>query len=62
MNKFRVGDWVYAEDWCFGQIVYIGDNFAYVEFHTGTGGGCMPFELDELKLAKPPNKIVTYIN
>lgn len=49
---FKVGDWVYASDWCYGQIVEIdGDNLAYVEFDTGTGGGCMSFELSELKLA-----------
>lgn len=61
MAKFKVGDWVYAEDWCFGHITYIEDNIAFVEFHTGTGGGCVPFELDKLKLAKPPKKTVTYI-
>lgn len=59
MEKFKVGDWVYAEDWCYGQIVDIEDNLAHVEYDTGTGGGCMPFELSELELAKPPKKMVT---
>lgn len=62
MKKFNVGDWVYAEDWCFGQITYIENNIAHVEYHTGTGGGCVPFELDDLRLAKPPEKMAMYIS
>lgn len=25
-NKFKIGDYVFAEDWCYGKIVYIDDN------------------------------------
>lgn len=56
-RNFKVGDWVYASDWCYGQIVEIDeDNLAHVEFDTGTGGGCMPFELSELDLAEAPKR------
>jgi hypothetical protein len=60
MEKFKVGDWVYASDWCYGKIIEIDeDNLAHVEYNTGTDGGCMPFELSELELAKPPKKMIT---
>lgn len=52
MNKFRVGDRVYSSDWCYGKIVEIEDNIAYVEFATERGGGCLPFELNELEHEK----------
>lgn len=53
MNKFNVGDWVYAGDWCYGQIVELGDECATVQFDTGSGGGSFSFELDALELAAP---------
>lgn len=56
MEKFKIGDWVNASDWCHGQIVEIEDNLAYVEYDTGTGGGCISFELNELELAEAPKK------
>lgn len=46
---FKVGDYVYASDWCYGVIVRIEDNIADVEFDTAGGGGTLPFELSELK-------------
>lgn len=51
-QSFRVGDLVYASDWCYGEIVEINqdERIAYVEFTTGNGGGCLPFGFDELKL------------
>ena len=58
MEKFKVGDYVHASDWCHGQIVELDDECAYVEFNEGVGGGCLPFSLDELVLAKPPKKTV----
>lgn len=46
---FKVGDKVYASDWCEGIIVDIDGEFAYVEFSMGNGGGCLPFGLNELE-------------
>ena len=44
MNRFCIGDWVYASDWCFGQIVRINkDNTADVEFETCGGTACFGF-------------------
>lgn len=52
MSQFRIGDWVYASDWCFGQIVRINkDNTVDVEFDTCGGGGTACFLLKELTLA-----------
>ena len=52
-DGFEVNDWVYAGDWCYGQIVDI--NFekgeALVEFDTGSGGGSLWFEFGELTRA-----------
>ena len=55
MQKFEIGDWVYAGDWCYGQIAELKDDYAYVEFDTGSGGGCLPFELGELQRAPEPD-------
>lgn len=46
---FKVGDMVYASDWCYGEIIRIEDNIADVEFETAGGGGTASFELSELK-------------
>ena len=46
---FKVGDKVYASDWCEGMIIEIVNDFASVEFSTDNGGGCLQFELDELE-------------
>lgn len=51
---FKVGDWVYADDWCYGQIVSISGPFAVVEFTTDNGGGTMNFYISELTHAEPP--------
>lgn len=50
MRDFKVGDWVCASDWCYGEIIEIDqDNkIAYVSFATWGGGGCLSFGLDEL--------------
>jgi hypothetical protein len=45
---FKIGDKVYAGDWCEGTIIYIKDNVADVDFETAGGGGCLPFSLNEL--------------
>ena len=49
-ETFEVGDWVYAGDWCYGQIVDIDfeKGEALVEFDTGSGGGSLWFEFGEL--------------
>ena len=51
-TDFQVGDWVYAEDWCYGQIVDIDGDFISVEFDTGSGGGTCTFELGDVVLAE----------
>lgn len=62
MAEFEVGDWVYAGDWCYGQIAGLTDpDIAYVEFNTGTGGGCMAFDRDELHPAEPPVNMRNYM-
>lgn len=50
-NKiFEVGDWVYAGDWCYGQIIGLDfeNREALVEFDTGSGGGSFWFEFGEM--------------
>lgn len=59
MRKFNVGDWVYADDWCYGQIVDIFGDTAYILFETGTGGGCVSFKLGDLSPAAAPKEPVT---
>lgn len=51
MQIFTVGDYVYASDWCFGEIVELTDDGAYVEFETEFGGGTTFFGFDEMVLA-----------
>lgn len=51
-HDFQVGDYVYASDWCYGQIVEIDGDFIYVEFDTGSGGGTVPFEAHEVRLCE----------
>ena len=48
---FEIGDYVYASDWCYGRIVDLDDEGAFVEFETTGGGGTCWFYLDELKKA-----------
>ena len=54
MSEFKIGDWVYAHDWCYGQIVELTDTEARLEFSTETGGGSFTFELSDLKRAPAP--------
>lgn len=44
----KVGDKVYAEDWCEGIIDEIDGDTAIVEFDTSCGGGRLSFLLKEL--------------
>ena len=48
MTDFKIGDMVFAEGWCYGEIIDICDNEAMVEFDTGFGGGTWTFDLSEL--------------
>lgn len=50
--KFQIGDWVYAKDWCYGQIVCIDGDLISVEFDTGNGGGTCTFDIDDVVLAE----------
>lgn len=48
----KVGDKVYAGDWCEGIIDEIDGDTAVVEFTTFCGGGRLSFSLEELQLIK----------
>lgn len=54
MSEFKVGDWVYAHDWCYGQITDLTDDEATVEFETERGGGSFPFDITDLRKAPEP--------
>ena len=49
MNNFKIGDWVYGDDWCYGQIMDIDNRGALVEYETAGGGGSVWFNFDELE-------------
>jgi hypothetical protein len=55
MYDFKLGDHVYASDWCYGQVVDIDGDFVMVEFDTGSGGGMCTFEAHEVRLAEDKN-------
>ena len=61
MERFNVGDWVYASDWCYGCITKIEDGFAVVEFDTYSGGGNCKFMLEDLKKAESPKKEMSIV-
>jgi hypothetical protein len=48
-----VGDYVYASDWCYGQIVEIFEDCVRVEYETFNGGGNMLFTYDEIRFPAP---------
>lgn len=54
MGEFNIGDWVYASDWCYGQIVDIDNKGARVEYETPGGGGNFWFDFNELTKAPSP--------
>ena len=56
MTKFEVGDWVFASDWCYGQILKIVDDIAVVEYDTSRGGGNCSFMIRDLEKANAPEK------
>lgn len=49
--NFKVGDYVYASDWCLGEIVKMNRRGVWVEFDIGRGGGTCRFGYDEIRLA-----------
>lgn len=58
MSKFNIGDWVYASDWCYGQIMDIDEKGgeACVSYVTERGGGSFYFDISELTAAEPPKE------
>lgn len=58
--KFKIGDYVYAEDWCYGKIVYIDDKYAEVDFNTMRGGASLTFALEDLRHAESPKRKLNY--
>ena len=57
MSDFKVGDWVYGSDWCYGQIMDIDENgIVIVEYEADRGGGSFGFDISELTAAEPPKE------
>lgn len=52
----KIGDKVYAQDWCEGVITDIDGDEALIEFETARGGGRLSFSLEELQLAESDKK------
>lgn len=48
MSNFNVGDMVYADGWCYGVIVEIGNGYAKIERQTYDGVAYDIFEIDKL--------------
>lgn len=51
-NDFQLGDYVVAEDWCYGRIVYINNEYAEIDFVTLHGGGCLTFNIKDIKFVE----------
>ncbi len=56
MSEFKVGDWVYAGEWIYGQIDYVGTDWADVVYETESGGGRLGFGFEDLKPAPAPEE------
>lgn len=54
MNDFKVGDYVYGGDWCYGRIMDLTDDGAIIAFETERGGGNLYFDFEELTFAGNP--------
>lgn len=54
MEKFKIGDKVFASDWCYGTIVDVdsAQNQVMVEFETSGGGGTASFDIKDVRLEK----------
>lgn len=60
INKFKVGDHVFASDWCYGEIVSINGEVAEIQFDTGFGQSTYKFnisDLQHLRYGAPQNHI-----
>ena len=55
-ETFKLGDYVYAEDWIYGKIIYLDDKYAEISFQTKKGNGYKTFFLTDLKHAEPPKR------
>lgn len=53
MIEFRIGDWVWAHNRYYGQIINIIEDLVFVD-HIGHGDCCMLFNTYELKHAETP--------
>lgn len=51
---YEVGDYVYASDWCYGQITDVYEDYVRVEYETPGGGGADLFGYDQITFADPP--------
>lgn len=51
MYEFELGDYVYGEDWCFGQIVKLEEDGVWVEFFTGDDWATWVFDYDQVRYA-----------
>lgn len=49
INKFQIGDHVFASDWCYGEVVDIAGDIVSVQFDTGFGNSVAMFRLSELQ-------------
>lgn len=59
-KNFEIGDYVYAEDWCYGKIVYLTEQYAEVDFNSTSGGGSLTFALEDLKHAEQKKGVLNY--
>ena len=59
-NEFNIGDYVYAEDWFYGKIVYLTDKFAEIAYQATNGIKSKTFALEDLKHAEPKKGSLNY--
>lgn len=51
MSNFKVGDYVYASDWCIGKITKMNKRGVWVSYNNRYGSGKCRFAHDEIRLA-----------
>lgn len=61
-KKFEIGDYVYADDWVYGKIVYLTDKYAEVYFDTLRGGDSQTFPIESLKHEETNKKTFNFGN
>ena len=57
-QTFHLGDYVFAEDWIYGKIVYLDNEYAEISFQTEKGNGYKTFSLTDLKHSETPKRIM----